>query len=588
MPFAFLRHAAFKFQVIAEIIFLEFDCVSLGVCNGTRDSVVFNPRLQDLQSYDDMRSFFRTYNVLVIMASDQYIADSISEALNNQQRMKSASERMIKEEDIWPCHLDDKQKSNVFDADSDSDDDDDGYIGFVNYNKQDTAESAPESPQMKKIWEAPDTFVGPASHMVPRNKSAVKKIRLISAIQSSDVSIRRMALSFAPVPGALGQPSATLNDASTLRNHVVVFGCDTYLQMFISELRRPAVSGESYHPIVLISEEEPPGWDQILEKYNDLYYIKANMTKNTVVTKANLAHAFSLIFLAPRDQNNTDTNNTIASNNTTINIDEGKDSVDAINLFAFLKLEQLIPENVFCSLELNSSANMAVLNATIMKRARRLALDVKRAELKRQKKEKHTKQLDHHRSGSTNVPRASVVSSRRTFSSNVTSLSDQLDKDERAIIEHNEVESNCEKLVWEAVDKNHIFPVYASARVFVPSSFETLLVQSFFVKLTPVICERLICGQLTQTVQQVTVPSQLVGRRFVDCFRLFTAFDCISLGLYRYPRKQIGAMLPFVFNSPPADTILYESDKIFLFGGTKSIQKAIASLKTQRQNLYGL
>jgi len=35
------------------------------------------------------------------------------------------------------------------------------------------------------------------------------------------------------------------------------------------------------------------------------------------------------------------------------------ESLDAATLFSYLKLEQYIPENVFCSVELNSATNMA-------------------------------------------------------------------------------------------------------------------------------------------------------------------------------------------------------------------------------------
>jgi hypothetical protein len=51
--------------------------------------------------------------------------------------------------------------------------------------------------------------------------------------------------------------------------------------------------------------------------------------------------------------------------------------MDALTLFAFLKIMQGIPKKVFCSLELRSAANMTALNATIVKRLRRHVLDAK-------------------------------------------------------------------------------------------------------------------------------------------------------------------------------------------------------------------
>merc|ERR1712000_142629 len=73
---------------------------------------------------------------------------------------------------------------------------------------------------------------------------------------------------------------------------------------------------------------------------------------------------------------------------------------------------------------------------------------------------------------------------------------------------------------WDATDTHHVLPVFASARTYVPSSFESLLVQSFFGVLTPLICEKLVCGQAGQTVMQADVPISMVGRKFLDLFRI--------------------------------------------------------------------
>ena len=57
--------------------------------------------------------------------------------------------------------------------------------------------------------------------------------------------------------------------------------------------------------------------------------------------------------------------------------------LDAVTLFAFLKIMQGIPKTVFCSIELSSTGNMSVLNATIVKRLRRQVLDEKLASMRR-------------------------------------------------------------------------------------------------------------------------------------------------------------------------------------------------------------
>jgi hypothetical protein len=95
----------------------------------------------------------------------------------------------------------------------------------------------------------------------------------------------------------------------------------------------------------------------------------------------------------------------------------------------------------------------------------------------------------------------------------------ELEQAKEAVV-HNADESK--DAFWDATDTHHMLPVFASARAYVPSSFDSLLVQSFFGVLTPLICEKFICGQAGQSVIQTAVPSQLVGRKYIDMFRLFS------------------------------------------------------------------
>ena len=123
------------------------------------------------------------------------------------------------------------------------------------------------------------------------------------------------------------------------------------------------------------------------------------------------------------------------------------------------------------------------------------------------------------------------------------------------------------------MDSYHVLPVFASAKAFVPSSFETLLVQSFFVKLTPVICEKFVCGQLEQSMLSIEVPKELIGKCWKDLFRIFIANQVLPLGIYRAARPQAGSILPFVFTSPPKDVLLYTGDRIYVFGTDQNVQR---------------
>lgn len=359
-------------------------------------------------------------------------------------------------------------------------------------------------------------------------------------------------------PEVLGRPSKILESAAELEDHVIIFGHNQYTGVLLSELRRPAVIGFSYHPILIIADEPPAQWEYITSVYNDVYFLRSGMTRVSLNHKANSEKAFSMIFLATRDHLSKIDNK----------------GMDAITLFAFLKLVQTIPQSVFCSLELSSANNMSVLNATMVKRRRRHELDLKIAKLR--EKKNTTRQTPsnskhpHKKSG--------LVGSRDRHSFAALTRDDGLDyvqSDEKELVDEDKQQYRVEKSLWEGVDTYNIFPVYASARVFVPSSFETLLVQSFYEKLTPLICEKFVCGQLGQTFQQVDLPRNLQGSRFVDLYRLFFANRVMCIGLYRAPYKNSGALLPYVYVSPPPDAICHVGDKVFVFGTHQRILRAL-------------
>ena len=128
--------------------------------------------------------------------------------------------------------------------------------------------------------------------------------------------------------------------------------------------------------------------------------------------------------------------------------------------------------------------------------------------------------------------------------------------------------------LWDAMDSYHVLPVFASAKAFVPSSFESLLVQSYYVKLTPVICEKFVCGQLSQTMMCMELPKDLVGFKFIDLFRLFIFNQVVVLGLYRGPMPSLGSTLSYVYTSPPRNALLHAGDRVYVYGTNANLDRA--------------
>lgn len=117
--------------------------------------------------------------------------------------------------------------------------------------------------------------------------------------------------------------------------------------MFIPELRRPTVRGDNYHPLVIVSPTEPERWEAIQEKYNDVYFLRGSLTRTAIFNRANIDEAFAVVLFAHRDEVTKEVQGVNEYN------------ADSDTLFTYLKLEQHVPRNVFFTVELTCSENMA-------------------------------------------------------------------------------------------------------------------------------------------------------------------------------------------------------------------------------------
>ena len=76
---------------------------------------------------------------------------------------------------------------------------------------------------------------------------------------------------------------------------------------------------------------------------------------------------------------------------------------------------------------------------------------------------------------------------------------------------------------WDATNTHHVLPVFASGIAFVPSTFDTILCQSFYNTLIPALCEAMVCGQGHKTIYLIKLPLNYVGMKFIDVFRAFNS-----------------------------------------------------------------
>lgn len=124
---------------------------------------------------------------------------------------------------------------------------------------------------------------------------------------------------------------------------------------------------------------------------------------------------------------------------------------------------------------------------------------------------------------------------------------------------------------WDAMETHYVLPVFASSKAFVPSSFESLIVQSFYEKLTPIICDKFVCGQKAQSMRSLKVPPTMAGRIYMDLFRLFCANNILCVAIYRAPQKSLSAVLPYIVTNPEPEMKLSSSDLAIVFADSTSL-----------------
>jgi len=354
------------------------------------------------------------------------------------------------------------------------------------------------------------------------------------------------------LPPKLGLPSAEIRDALDIKNHVIVGGCEENLQMFITELRRPVVVGALYHPVVIVSEETPKRWNFIKERFNDIYFHKGSIANLETLRLINAKEAFSLTIMAARKE--------------VLIVDD--QHVNPGTLLAYLAIESSIPRHVRISVEITNPVNIAVMNATIVRRERDNANKSHFAESVSERtivgsfatrRKSNMSRLSvtgtdsarpvsapHEGGGMVGDLSPAGTGAKKVMSSLGSSV-EKIMSEAREAVKH-QISGSGMEMFWDAMDSHHVLPVFASGTAYIPSCFESLLVSNWFTKITPILCEKFIVGQNAQSFCLVSVPKNFIGKPFVDIFRVFLSNNALCIGIFRSASKV--ALLPYVYLSP--------------------------------------
>lgn len=153
-----------------------------------------------------------------------------------------------------------------------------------------------------------------------------------------------------------------------------------------------------------------------------------------------------------------------------------------------------------------------------------------------------------------------------------------------------------------------LWPQYACGRVYMSSTLDTLICQSFYNEALIPVLGRLITGSRAFTeeevelaaqlsaeesdstsrsgawvenanVMQLRVPAPYRRRPYRDLFmELLLTRSILPLGVYRSHSVHRGALLDYVLCNPAPDLILHPSDKLFVLVGNKLVKEAYANL----------
>jgi hypothetical protein len=97
----FFAKLNFNWRLLVEAVYLEFECLLLGVCRSSDMSLVLNPGKSEFQNYSSSLDFFKSYTTGVLLAPDDASANAIAFALTDPHMTNDLIERLISAEDMF-------------------------------------------------------------------------------------------------------------------------------------------------------------------------------------------------------------------------------------------------------------------------------------------------------------------------------------------------------------------------------------------------------------------------------------------------------------------------------------------------------
>ena len=234
----------------------------------------------------------------------------------------------------------------------------------------------------------------------------------------------------------------TVEDVLNIHDHIILVGLEENINLAIRELKKPLISAQSSHKIVIFAPEHPDAKNDLKyqEDYKDVLFVKGDPTNVEEYKKLNIKNAFSIIIFSSYFVNHVEKST-----------DSDKNSADADLLFLYIHLVKSLPEKVFFSVELSNSYNLAVLNLKVTKLLKKRKTNMEKE--------------------NSSIPTYNPFIVRNT-----------LRESESSKKYRNIKKKTFENDFWEFSRQPEALPIYASGKAFVASAFDSLIGQVIIYK----------------------------------------------------------------------------------------------------------
>ena len=97
----FFEKLEFKWSLLVEAIFLEYECILFGVCRTSDQTVFLNPGKSEFQKFLSPREFFNSYSTGILLAPDDESANAIAFALTEPSLINNVLDNLMSAEDLF-------------------------------------------------------------------------------------------------------------------------------------------------------------------------------------------------------------------------------------------------------------------------------------------------------------------------------------------------------------------------------------------------------------------------------------------------------------------------------------------------------